>query len=89
MLSYLTGHVSFFYRCLAGVSELLDMIEANPDINIGENIVEESENVTVSSSQRLISSNTLMYMYMYVRTIYKKNNMWFCRLHPTESGDAF
>lgn len=33
-------------KCLAGVSELLDMIEANPDINIGENIVEESENVT-------------------------------------------
>lgn len=41
----------FFYRCLAGVSELLDMVEANPDINIGENILEESENVTVSFSQ--------------------------------------
>ncbi|XP_022339247.2 eukaryotic translation initiation factor 3 subunit C-like isoform X2 [Crassostrea virginica] len=35
-------------KCLKGVSELLDMVEANPDINIGENILEESENVTTS-----------------------------------------
>lgn len=64
------------------------MVEANPDINIGENILEESENVTVSFSQQYQLKYFYVHVpYMYVRTI--KNNVLFCRLHPTESGDAF
>ena len=42
------------------MSELLDMVEANPDINIGENILEESENVTVSFSEKYL----LSYLYL-------------------------
>lgn len=33
-------------KCLNTVSQLLDMVEANSDIVIGENVLEESENVT-------------------------------------------
>jgi hypothetical protein len=34
-----------------GVGELIEMVESNPDIVIGENILEESENVTVGTPQ--------------------------------------